>query len=150
MKIFNYTVYASESLGGSIEGAGIFQDVMAVADPCTRFGGLISAIITTLTVIGGIAFVIYFFVGALKWITAGGDKGKVAEAQSGMTQGAIGLIAIVSSYFIVGIVGAVLGLDILRPFNSLFGTGCTSSGSGGSSGGNYSQQYTLPNGKKVR
>lgn len=151
MKIFNFTTYASESLGGSIEGAGIFQDVMAVADPCTRFGGLISAIITTITVIGGIAFVIYFFIGALKWITAGGDKSKVAEAQTGMTQGAVGLIALVSSYFIIGIVGAVLGLDILRPFNTLFGTGCSTTGTGsGSSGGNYSQQYSLPNGQKVR
>jgi len=37
-----------------------------------------------------------------------------------MTQATIGLIAIVASYFIIGIVGAVLGLDILRPFKTLF------------------------------
>ena len=145
MKLLNFAVHAAESLGGPIEGVGNFQTAASSVNPCSAFGGLISALITTITVFGGIAFVIYFFIGALKWITAGGDKGKVAEAQTGMTQGAVGLIALVSSYFVIGIVGAVLGLDILRPFNTLFGTGCSSTTISPSQ-----PQFRLPNGRIVQ
>lgn len=101
---------------GSITGVGQFQ---SGTSDTSIVGKLLSSLITTVTVIGGLAFVVYFFIGALKWITAGGDKGKVAEAQAGMTQGAIGLIAIVASYFVVGIVGNVLGLDIFNPITTL-------------------------------
>ncbi len=107
-------VYA-ESLGG-ISGVGKFQ---AGGDSTEQAGTFLSSIITTVTVFGSLAFVVFFTMGALKWITAGGDKTKVAEAQSQMTQGAIGLIALVASYFIIGIVGNVLGLNILNPISTL-------------------------------
>lgn len=108
------------SLGNEpIEGAGKFQAKTIIGSLSTEFGNFISTIVTTITVIGSLSFVIYFTIGALKWITAGGDKGKVAEAQSQMTQGAIGLIALVASYFVIGIVGGVLGLDILNPYKML-------------------------------
>ena len=65
---------------------------------------------------------IYFTLGGLKWLTAGGDKTKVSEAQNQMTQGVIGLVAIVAALFITGLVGNILGIDILNPFKTLFGT----------------------------
>ncbi len=113
-------IYASNpiDLGKEIEGSGVYQTGIS-STVQTSFGGFISSVITTLTVVGSLAFVVYFTVAGLKWISAGGDKGKVAEAQTQMTQSAIGLIAIVASYFIIGIVGAVLGLDILNPFKAL-------------------------------
>ncbi len=107
-------VYA-ESLG-NITGVGTFQ---SGANSQEQTGRFLSTVIGTMTTFGSLAFVIYFFVGAIKWITAGGDKNKVAEAQSQMTQGAIGLIAMVASYFIVGLVGNILGLDILNPIQQL-------------------------------
>ena len=120
-EIFIKNVYAGPgntggtSLGG-ITGVGQFQ---TGTSDTSIVGRMISSLVTTMTVVGGLAFVIYFFIGALKWITAGGDKGKVSEAQSQMTQGAIGLIALVASYFVIGIVGAVLGLDIFNPIGTL-------------------------------
>lgn len=109
-------LYAASVNLGNITGVGTFQ----AAAPETLLGKFLSSIITTLTIVGSLTFVIYFTMGALKWITAGGDKTKVGEAQSQMTQGAIGLIAMVASYFIIGIVGAVLGLNILNPLDALF------------------------------
>lgn len=103
---------------GNITGTGQFQKI--ISSPKELTGKFISSMITTLTIVGSLAFVIFFSLGALSWITAGGDKTKIAQAQSQMTQGAIGLIAIVASYFLIGIVGNVLGLDILNPF-SMFG-----------------------------
>jgi len=114
-------VYALK-LGEPISGTGAFQNITDDASTKTQLGSLLSSLITTITVVGSLAFVVYFTMGGLKWITAGGDKGKVAEAQTSMTQAAIGLIAITASYFIVGIVGSVLGLDILNPFATIFKT----------------------------
>ena len=76
---------------------------------------LISNTLVVLTVVAGIAFVLYILLGGLNWITAGGDKGKIEKAKGMMTGGAIGLIIIVLSYSITWIVGAALGLNILEP-----------------------------------
>lgn len=90
--------------------------------PGTDIGGstsalekLISNALVVLTAVAGIAFVLYFLLGGLNWITAGGDKGKIDKAKGMMTGGAIGLIVIVLSYAIVWIVSAALGLNILEP-----------------------------------
>jgi len=114
------TIHAADiPLGSGITGTGPFQAVLDRGATQTQLGTLLSNLITTITVVGSLAFVVYFTIGGLKWITAGGDKAKVAEAQTQMTQAAIGLIVIVVSFFIIGIVGAVLGIDILNPFASL-------------------------------
>ncbi|NCP47554.1 hypothetical protein AUJ42_00985 [Candidatus Collierbacteria bacterium CG1_02_44_10] len=114
------TIYAADiPLGSEVGGVGPFQTGISGAVQ-TGLGTFLSNIITTITVVGSLAFVIFFTLGGLEWITAGGDKAKVSSAQTQMTQATIGLIAIVASYFIIGIVGAVLGLDILRPFKTLF------------------------------
>lgn len=117
------TVFAADiDLGAGVTGVGPFQELLGGKSVVSKqMGDLLSNTITTLTVVGSLAFVVYFTIGGLKWIIAGGDKAKVSEAQQQMTQSAIGLIAIVSSFFIVGIVGAVLGIDILNPFKTLFG-----------------------------
>ncbi len=111
---------APVDLGGGITGVGPFQNILSAGGVKSQTGVFISALIGTITVVGGLAFLVYFFMGALKWITAGGDKAKVGEAQASMTQGAVGLIALVAAYFIIGIIGGVLGLDILNPISVLF------------------------------
>lgn len=78
---------------------------------------IISNVLVVLTVIAGITFVLWFLLGGLNWITAGGQKDKVETAKAMMTNGAIGLIIVVVSYAIVWIVGKALGLDILEPAN---------------------------------
>lgn len=117
------TVHAADIDIGGIKGIGPFQfekTAASGAETKTQFGTILSTVVTVLTVVGGLAFVIYFTLGGLKWLTAGGDKAKVQEAQQQMTQGVIGLVAIVASLFIVGIVGGALGIDILNPFKTLF------------------------------
>ncbi|PJB47311.1 hypothetical protein CO104_03985, partial [Candidatus Collierbacteria bacterium CG_4_9_14_3_um_filter_43_16] len=101
------TIYAADiPLGSEVGGVGPFQTGISGAVQ-TGLGTFLSNIITTITVVGSLAFVIFFTLGGLEWITAGGDKAKVSSAQTQMTQATIGLIAIVASYFIIGIVGAV-------------------------------------------
>jgi hypothetical protein len=74
-----------------------------------------SNVLVILTLVAGMAFVLYFLLGGLNWITAGGDKGKIDKAKGMMTNGAIGMIIIALSYAITWIVGKALGIDILNP-----------------------------------
>lgn len=116
------TAQAAEiDTGEGIKGVGPFGTV-SESTVQTQFGNILSTVVTTLSVVGGLAFVIYFTLGGLKWLTAGGDKTKVSEAQAQMTQGVIGLVALVAGLFVVGIVGGILGIDILNPFKALFGS----------------------------
>ncbi len=105
---------------GPIEGTGIFQaNINSKTATKTQLSLFLSTIITTITVVASLAFVLYFTMAAFKWITSSGDKNQVSEAQTQMTQAAIGLIVVVVSYFVIGIVGGVLGIDVLNPADML-------------------------------
>lgn len=85
----------------------------------------ISNIIGFMTAIGSVFFVIYFVLGAFEWITSGGDKGKVEKARNRMMNGAIGLVILVASYAIIGLLGSFIGLDLLNPaeqIRQIYGT----------------------------
>jgi hypothetical protein len=79
----------------------------------------LSNLIGLLTVVAGIAFIVYFFLGAFKWITAGGDSGKVGKARDEMVNGTIGLIVIVAAYGVVGLIGSIVGIRLLNPGEQL-------------------------------
>lgn len=75
----------------------------------------ISNVVGILTVVASLAFILYFMLGAVSWVTSGGDSGKVQKARDQMIQGILGLIVVVAAYGIIGLVGRILGLRILNP-----------------------------------
>lgn len=115
---------AQKPLGGNISG---FDSAYAPTggsetDYLNSAELIISNVLTILTIVAGISFTLYFLLGGMNWITAGGQKDKVEKAKNMMTNGAIGMIIIVVSYAIVWIVGQALGIDILNPATLLQGT----------------------------
>lgn len=110
--------YAAPQNLGPIEGVGQFQQG-AGAGASDLLGSFLSTLVTTLTLVAGLAFILYFVLGGIKWITSSGDKGKAEEARNELTQAAIGLVVVAVSYFIAGIVGGVVGIDILNPAATL-------------------------------
>ena len=80
---------------------------------------VISNVLGILTTIGGLLFIYTFIQGAINWISAGGDSGKIQKARDQMTQGAIGLIILVAAYAIIGLIGSIAGIDILNPAKML-------------------------------
>jgi cytochrome bd-type quinol oxidase subunit 2 len=78
----------------------------------------ISNMIGLLTIVAGLFFVFYFIMGGLNWITAGGEQGKIEKARDQMVQSVIGMVVIVISYGLMGIIGKFLGIDILQPGNT--------------------------------
>lgn len=100
---------------GTIKTPGGYQPGDGITGATSAVEKLISNVLVVLTVVASISFTLYFLMGGLNWITAGGDKGKIEKAKAMMTNGAIGMIIIAVSYSIVWIVGKALGIDILNP-----------------------------------
>lgn len=76
---------------------------------------MLSLAVGMLTLVSGLAFLIYFFIGTLSWTLAGSDEGKVEKAKKQMTNGAIGLIIVVMAYTIIAVLGNLVGLKLLNP-----------------------------------
>jgi hypothetical protein len=115
-KILDYIipkVYAGTVDLGTVKGIGKFQDPANATG--TGLETLISTIMGVLTAISSLGFLIYFVLGGLQWVTAGGKQDAVQKAQKQMTDAVIGLIIVIVAYFIAGIVGYILGIDILNP-----------------------------------
>jgi len=106
-------IHAQEDLG-TIGGLGTFHDIDPTQAP-TIFETLASSIFGFLTLVAGLAFILYFVLGAINWITSGGEEARVEKAKNQMTSAAIGLIIVVAAYTVIGIVGTVVGFDILNP-----------------------------------
>lgn len=83
---------------------------------------LISQAIGIVTILGSLFFIVYFVLAAFSWVTAGGDAGKVQKSRDKMVLGIIGLVILVMSYGIIGVIGRVLGLDLLRPGQTILDT----------------------------
>lgn len=75
----------------------------------------ISDIIGVITIIGTLFFIVYAFIAAFNWITAAGDKGKIEKAKDRLVWSTLGLILIVATYAIIGLIGGIIGLELLEP-----------------------------------
>lgn len=62
--------------------------------------------------IGILVFVFIFIIGSFQWITAGGDKGKLAEARGKITHALVGLLVLLLIFVITKLVNYILGLNI--------------------------------------
>ena len=84
-------------------------------DSCPKqFAVTIATLWQTIILVGGLAFLLYFLLGGLNWITAGGDKGKIEEARGKITQGLIGLALLAASYVIIKFIETAIGMNLLN------------------------------------
>ncbi len=75
----------------------------------------ISDIIGLVTIGAALVFIVYIFIAAFEFLTAGGDSGKTAKATSKFTNSIVGLVLVVASYMIIGLIGNLIGIPILNP-----------------------------------
>jgi len=106
--------------------------------------------IQTAIVVGALAVLVYFFLGAIGWITSAGDKGSLEKARNRMVNAAVGLLLLVSIIALLNFLGPLLfGFDILE-LN--FVNQIDELSTGGSSGGSGTGGLSSPdkaNGGKV-
>lgn len=108
----------------------------------TWFSNLVPAIVSLLLTIGAVVFVIMFLYGGIKWITAGGDKGKLESAKNTLTNAIVGVtfllltilvLTFVECFFGIGLHSFDIGPFSVTPAGSPACSGII--GGGGSSGG---------------
>lgn len=98
--------------------AEIINTALSAAIPQESGAGLAFYIATlwkTVVTVGGMAFIIYLVWGGIEYLTSGGDKTKVADAQGKITSSVIGIAILVASYAITLFIQGVFKINILRP-----------------------------------
>ena len=100
---------------GSLNGIGPLG-ALKPEEGALMFEKIISNIIGIMTIVAAIWFTFQFIVGAIGWLSSGGDKNKLAQAQGKITSGLIGLVIVIAAVFFIQLIGTLLGLpDILKP-----------------------------------
>ncbi len=85
---------------GGIEVGGAAQQVL-------QFG------VQAFFFVAGVLAVIFILIAAIRYIAANGDKTKVASARSMIVYALIGLIIVLASFTIMGVLGNFLGFSLL-------------------------------------
>lgn len=116
LNILNYSVSFSSQFGnGFIPPTDVqSEDVAEGTEVINILVNFLSNIIGLLTILGAIFFIVNFFSGALSWITAGDDSGKVEKARTKIMHGVLGLVIIVLAYSIIGLIGQIIGIDLIN------------------------------------
>lgn len=100
--------------GGEFRGIGpLGLEGKAVSDAPAVFGQVISSVIGFLTVVGALWFIFLVITAGYNWMTAGGDKQKLADAKSKLTHGVIGLGVVALAIILVRLVTQLLGIDVV-------------------------------------
>lgn len=85
---------------------------------------LMPALVSLLLVVGIVSFLYTFLIGGIKYITAGGDKGKTEEAKQSLTNALIGLVILLMFFGILSLVECFFGIGLrqitIGPFNVAF------------------------------
>ena len=79
-------------------------------------GSIVSGILVFVFPLAGLILLLYLLYGGYNMMLSGGDPKRAATAKSIMTTALIGFVIIFMSYWIVKIVGSILGLG----FSSIF------------------------------
>lgn len=80
--------------------------------PETFFGNLIPAALGLLLVIGVVVFLFQLLLGAISWISAGGDKAKYEEAKHKISTALIGITILLSFFAILSLVECFFGIGL--------------------------------------
>lgn len=80
----------------------------------TIFTNAISNIIGFLTAVAIIWFIFQFILGAIGWISAGGDAKAVESAKAKLSNAVFGIVLVLTALVLVGVIGALLKIDIFN------------------------------------
>lgn len=74
---------------------------------------LVSMLITLALIAGAVAFVFVLLLGAISWITSGGDKAKVETARARVATGIVGLVVLLATWAIIRLIQQIFNINIL-------------------------------------
>lgn len=83
-----------------------------ITDAFPDFGSLVTALINFALAAAGLVFFFMFVWGGLRYMLARGDDKAISDARQTVTNAVIGLLIVISSFVIIGIIAAVTNADI--------------------------------------
>jgi len=92
-----------------------FSPTVQALGPGEGLAFYIATLWRTIVTLGGVAFILFLVWGGIEWLIAGGDKGKIEDAQKKITNSVIGLAILVASYSIAFFIEKVFKINILQP-----------------------------------
>lgn len=78
------------------------------------FAALVPGLIRIGFVVGVLVFFFVLLIGAIQWMTSGGDKAAVESARGKITNAIIGIIILFSLFAVLIIIGKFFKLDVLE------------------------------------
>ncbi len=69
--------------------------------------------VTLILIVGAIVFFFNLVVGAIQWISSGGDKEAVGKARSRITSALVGLVILFAVFAIIGLIQDIFHVSIL-------------------------------------
>lgn len=96
------------------------EEIQATALPNFEFSGnkgnigsIVSSLVNYLFPLAGLLLLLYLIFGGFSLMTSGGDPKAVQAAKSKITNALIGFIIVFASYWIVQILGTILGIEVI-------------------------------------
>jgi len=83
-------------------------------DGVTFIGQFLPQMMTLLVVIAGIVFFFMLIIGAIKWISSGGDKGAIESARGQITNAIIGISILFMTWAIATLLERIFGIQLLQ------------------------------------
>lgn len=69
--------------------------------------------ITLALIVGIVLFVFIMFIGAIQWITSGGDKTGIEAARGKISNAVVGIVLLLATFAIISMVELFFGVNIL-------------------------------------
>ena len=104
--LFN-TVYAGDSSVGSLP-----MEKVNVGFKIPEFNQVLTFIIRFFFIVAGLVALVYLLLGALGWITSGGNKESVDKAREKIQAAIVGIVMIFVVLAIVGLVENIFGIGL--------------------------------------
>lgn len=99
--------------GGSITNPVLPSSLGSNPDSFSFLQNAIPAIITILFVVGSVVFLFMFIIGAIQWISSGGDKQALEGARGRITNALIGIVILFATFAIIRLIEHFFGISIL-------------------------------------
>lgn len=80
----------------------------------TFIARLVSVMITGLLIAGSVVFLFSFLMGAISWMTSGGDAKKTEAARAKVTQAAIGLAIMFSAWAVLTLIEDLFNVSLIN------------------------------------
>ncbi len=89
-----------------------YPSVTVIPHEYQSIGGILGAVLNVVFYAGIALSVIFLIIGGIKYMTAGGDETKIAEARGQVTNAIIGFVIVVAAFSVRVIIKNLIGVDV--------------------------------------